>query len=86
MVSDIIPFYLFVFRFVEAVRQAALSAVVAVEVTGHEHASATLVSWTFAPQTVDFAIFIHLPKQKASQETRLPFLRLIPGQFAVHTL
>lgn len=57
-------FYSFVFRFVEAVRQAALAAVVTVKVTGHEHAGAALVSWTLASQTVDLAVFIHLQKYK----------------------
>ena len=66
MLSDMSPFYLFVFGFVEAVRQAALSAVVAVEVAGHEHAGAALVSWTLTPQTMDFTIFIHLQNQMVS--------------------
>lgn len=86
MLSDMFPFYLFVFGFVEAVRQAALSAVVAVEVAGHEHAGAALVSWTLAPQTVDFTVFIHLQKQKVSAGNTTSSCRLIPGQVAVHTL
>lgn len=64
MLSDMFPLYSFIFRFVEAVRQAALAAVVTVKVAGHEHAGAALVGWTFAPQTVDFTVFIHLQKHK----------------------
>lgn len=64
MLSDVFSFYSFVFRFVEAVRQAALAAVVTVKVAGHEHAGAALVSWTLATQTVDLAVFIHLQKYK----------------------
>lgn len=63
MLSDMFLLYSLVFGFVEAVRQAALPAVVAVEVTGHEHAGAALVSRTLAPQTVDFTVFIHLQKR-----------------------
>lgn len=64
MLSDMFSFNSFVFRFVEAVCQAALAAVVTVKVAGHEHAGAALVSWTLASQTVDFTVFIHLQKYK----------------------
>lgn len=54
---------LLVLTFVEAVGEAALSAVVAVEVARHEDAGAALVSRTLAPQPVDFTVLIHLHRR-----------------------
>lgn len=45
---------------VEAVGETALAAVVPVEVAGHENASAALVSWALATQTVDLSVLIDL--------------------------
>ncbi|KAF3841785.1 hypothetical protein F7725_023736, partial [Dissostichus mawsoni] len=44
--------------------QAALSAVVAVEVAGHEDAGTALVCGTLAPQTVDFTVLVHLEEER----------------------
>lgn len=55
---------LLVFGLIEAVSEATLSAVMAVKVAGHEHAGAALVRRTLAPKTVDFAVLVHLPRQK----------------------
>ena len=55
--------HLLVFRLVKAVGQAALPTVVSVEVTGHEDASAALVSWALPAQTVDLPVLVHLNSQ-----------------------
>lgn len=57
---------LLVLRLVEAVGQAAFAAVMAVEVTRHEDASAAFVSRTLAPQTVDLTVLIHLQIETVS--------------------
>lgn len=46
--------------FVEAVSQAALPAVMTVEVAGHEHPGSTLICGTLAAQPVNLAILINL--------------------------
>ena len=51
---------LFFFRFVEDISQAALPAVLAVVVGGHEDAGPALLGRTLAPQTVDLAVIVHL--------------------------
>lgn len=51
---------LLVLRLVEAVGQAALPAVMAVEVARHEDAGTTLISGTLAPQPVDFTVLVDL--------------------------
>lgn len=59
---------LLVLRLVEAVGEAALSTVVPIKVAGHEHASATLISWALTTQTVDLAIFVNLGKHNGSHK------------------
>lgn len=57
---------LLVLRLVEAVGQAALAAVVAVEVACHEDSGAALVGGTLTPQPVDFAVFVDLQEKCGS--------------------
>lgn len=63
---------LLVLWFVEAVGQTALSAVMAVEVAGHEHPGSALICRTLAAQTVDFTVLIDLKiKRKRLQDQLL---------------
>lgn len=57
---------LLVLRLVEAVGEAALPAVMAVEVARHEDAGAALVGGTLAPQPVDFSILVDLETEDNS--------------------
>lgn len=49
-----------VLRFVEAVGEAALAAVVPVEVAGHKDTGAALVSWALATETMDLPVLVDL--------------------------
>lgn len=62
--------HLLVLGLVEAVGQAALPAVVTVEVARHEHAGAALVSRTLAPQPVDFTVLVHLEEEHVLVEPK----------------
>lgn len=57
---------LLVLRLVEAVSETTLPTVVTVKVTCHEDTGAALVSWTLAPQPVDFTILVHLDRERES--------------------
>lgn len=60
------PVSLLVLWLVKAVGQAALAAVVAVEVACHEDPSAALVGGALTPQPVDFAVLVDLREEKTS--------------------
>lgn len=59
---------LLVLRLVEAVGEAALPAVVTVEVARHEDAGAALVGRTLTPQAVDLTVLIHLQGRDRNTE------------------
>merc|ERR1719350_1620444 len=59
--------FLLILRLVKHVGEAALAAVLAVEVRGHEDPGATLLGRAFAPQAVDLAVVVHLVVLEDSQ-------------------
>ena len=54
-----IGIYLLVLHGIEHIGQAALSAILTVEMGGHEDAGTTLFSGALASQTMNFAVVVH---------------------------